>query len=316
MFFFCCCCYNLTVGQSTNYAVVVAQLYTKGECHGIHPFFVQIRDEETWHPMPGIKVGEIGAKLGMKGLNNGYLGFDHVRIPRTNMLMRNNRVLEDGTYVKAPSSVLTYGTMMFVRVVIVKDMANYLSKAATIATRYSAVRRQSPIDPNQPEPQIIDHITQQNKLFPCIARSVMFKLAADYIWQLYNQVTGELDRGDLERLPELHALSCCLKAVCTADAATDVETLRMSCGGHGFMECSNFPTTYAFVTAASTYEGENTVLLLQTARYLMKSWSQAINGQPLVPTVLYLRDVMKFKTQRWQYSVDNVITALQLVSAK
>lgn len=57
----------------------------------------------------GIKIGEIGTKLGMNSTNNGYLGFDKVRIPRENMLMKNSKVLEDGTYVKAPSSKLTYG---------------------------------------------------------------------------------------------------------------------------------------------------------------------------------------------------------------
>lgn len=31
----------------------MAQLYTRGECFGIHPFIVQLRDEETWNPMPG-----------------------------------------------------------------------------------------------------------------------------------------------------------------------------------------------------------------------------------------------------------------------
>lgn len=191
------------MGHSCNYAVVVAQLHTKGQCHGIHPFVVQLRDEETWMPMPGIKIGEIGPKLGMKTVNNGYLGFEKVRIPRKNMLMKNVKVLKDGTYVKAPSSLLTYGTMMFVRVVILRDVSNYLSKAVTIATRYSAVRRQSPIDPNSPEPQVIDHITQQYKLFPQLAKVFVIKLAADYIWDLYNQVTSELDRGDLERLPEV-----------------------------------------------------------------------------------------------------------------
>lgn len=59
----------------------------------------------------------------------------------------NFQVLEDGTYVKAPSDKLTYGTMMFVRVVLVRDISNYLSKAVTIAIRYSAVRRQSQIKP-------------------------------------------------------------------------------------------------------------------------------------------------------------------------
>lgn len=33
--------------------------------------------------------------------------------------------------------------MMFVRVVIVQDAAQYIRKAVTIATRYSAVRHQS-----------------------------------------------------------------------------------------------------------------------------------------------------------------------------
>lgn len=92
---------------------------------------------------------------------------------------------------------------MFVRVVIIRDMVHFLSKAVTIATRYSAVRRQSPIDPTKPEVQVIDHVTQQNKLFPNIARTVIFKLTADYIWDMYNQVTSELNEGNLERLPEV-----------------------------------------------------------------------------------------------------------------
>ncbi|XP_037035975.1 probable peroxisomal acyl-coenzyme A oxidase 1 [Bradysia coprophila] len=303
------------LGHTSNYAVVVAQLYTKGQCHGIHPFIVQLRDEETWAPMKGVEIGEIGPKLGMKGVNNGFLGFDNVRVPRKNMLMKNAQVLPDGTYKKAPSSVLTYGTMMFVRVVIIRDMANYLSKAVTIVTRYSAVRRQSPIDPAKKEVQVIDHVTQQYKVFPNIAKVVIFQLTADYIWNLYNQVTSELDKGQLERLPELHAISCCLKAVITQDASNGVEQLRMACGGHGYMEASNLPCTYGMVTAACTYEGENTILLLQTARYLMKSWSQAIVGDSLVPTVEYLREAVKKRSNVWDSSMPGIIRALQLVAA-
>jgi len=44
----------LSVGHTANYAIVVAQLYTKGECRGIHPFIVQLRDEDTHKPLPGI----------------------------------------------------------------------------------------------------------------------------------------------------------------------------------------------------------------------------------------------------------------------
>lgn len=84
----------ISVGHTANYCVVVAQLYTKGECHGIHPFIVQLRDEETHEPLPGITIGEIGTKLGMNATNNGFLGFNKVRIPREQMLMKNAQVLE------------------------------------------------------------------------------------------------------------------------------------------------------------------------------------------------------------------------------
>lgn len=31
----------------------MAQLYTRGKCEGIHPFLVQLRDEDTHEPLPG-----------------------------------------------------------------------------------------------------------------------------------------------------------------------------------------------------------------------------------------------------------------------
>lgn len=82
------------LGHSSNYAIVMAQLYSKGQCHGVQPFIVQLRDEETHMPMPGIEIGEIGAKLGFNSVNNGFLGFKNVRIPRENMLMKNAQITE------------------------------------------------------------------------------------------------------------------------------------------------------------------------------------------------------------------------------
>jgi acyl-CoA oxidase len=65
--------------------------------HGPHGFVVQIRDMETHKPLPGVEVGDIGPKFGYNGVDNGFLRFDHVRIPRDAMLMRFSQVKEDGT---------------------------------------------------------------------------------------------------------------------------------------------------------------------------------------------------------------------------
>lgn len=41
------------VGKTSNHAIVLAQLYTQGNCHGLHAFIVPIRDMNTHVPLPG-----------------------------------------------------------------------------------------------------------------------------------------------------------------------------------------------------------------------------------------------------------------------
>ena len=47
-------------------------------------------------PMPGIEVGDIGTKVGYNSMDNGYLSFNHYRIPRENLLSRFIYVDESG----------------------------------------------------------------------------------------------------------------------------------------------------------------------------------------------------------------------------
>lgn len=83
--------------------------------------------------------------MSQNGVNNGFLCFHDLRIPRENMLMKNSKVLEDGTYIKAPNDKLIYGPMIFTRVLVVLGSYKHLSKAVVIATRYSIVRKQGRI---------------------------------------------------------------------------------------------------------------------------------------------------------------------------
>lgn len=295
----------------------MAQLITQGQRRGVFSFIVPLRDPSTYQPLKGITIGEIGPKM-VDTMNNGFLGMNQVRIPRDHMLMRNGQVTEDGTFIKGAPNVLLYGTMTRLRVSLVNDMSSFLAKAATIAIRYSAVRRQSQINSKEKEVQIMDHLTQQHKVFPQLAKSVVFKLAADYIAQMHDEVTEELTNGQLTRLPEMHALSCCLKAITTGDASAGVETCRLACGGHGYLASSGFPTLSGFVFTARTYEGENTVMLLQTARFLVKSWKNVVAGHPLTPTVSYLANgIAKDEAPEFHSSsIPGIIEAFQVSARK
>ncbi|CAL4111558.1 unnamed protein product, partial [Meganyctiphanes norvegica] len=276
------------LGKTSSYTVVVALLYTEGRCHGPHLFMVQVRDTNTHQSLPGVTLGDIGPRFGFKSNDNGFLRFNQFRIPRGNMFMKHAQVLKDGTYVKPLSSKLSYGSMTYVRVGICFGSTRGLMVAVTIATRYAAVRHQSELVADDPEVKIMEYQTQQFKILPQIATVFAQWFAAHAVRQTYATVQDEIDQGNLNLLPELHAVSCGLKALSSSDSLRGIDILRLGCGGHGFSDSTNLPRIYCTTAAACTYEGENTVLWLQVARYLIKCFRESQRGGRLQKSVSYL----------------------------
>ena len=74
-------------------------------------FIVPIRDVKTHKPLPGILVGDIGAKFGYNSKDNGYLRFDNVRIPKINMLSKYINLTDDGVFTKTGDDKIWHATM-------------------------------------------------------------------------------------------------------------------------------------------------------------------------------------------------------------
>ena len=276
------------VGYTATHAVVVAKLIIQEKDYGIHHFIVPLRSLKDHTHLPGVKTGDIGPKFGYDGVDNGFLQLDSVRIPRENMLMAHARVDPDGTYTKPPHTRLSYATMIYVRSLIVDYASDNLSRAVTIATRYSVVRRQTPIKVGGPETHILDYTTQQYKVLPEIANSYALKMAAICMMRIYLTSKREMDTGNLTSLPVLHATSAGLKAFSTEMASRGIEACRLACGGMGYSLASGLPQLYMRVVPSQTYEGDNTVLYLQTARFLHKLYQQQVPQSQLSQDVTYL----------------------------
>ena len=60
---------------------------------------VQIRDPKTFLPMPGITVGDMGEKVALNGVDNGFLMFKNYPVPRINLLNKNTDVTKEGKYI-------------------------------------------------------------------------------------------------------------------------------------------------------------------------------------------------------------------------
>lgn len=57
-------------------------------------------------PCEGVNIEDMGFKMGLNGVDNGKLAFNHVKIPRENMLNKLNDVNADGEF-KSPIPKVT-----------------------------------------------------------------------------------------------------------------------------------------------------------------------------------------------------------------
>ncbi|GMT23160.1 hypothetical protein PFISCL1PPCAC_14457, partial [Pristionchus fissidentatus] len=276
------------LGKMSNYAIVTAQLHIEGVNRGPHNFVIQLRSEKDHKQMKGITIGDIGPKMGISSVDNGFLALDHVRVPRKNMLMKHAKVSPDGKYTPPVHAKLNYGGMVYVRAHMIHNLARNLCAAVTIATRYSAIRRQGRVDTASSEVQILDYQTQQYRLFPQVLLVIRKKESNKVCCQISRAFAYLFTGAETDLLPDLHGLTSGLKSVVSFEAAQAVEQCRMACGGHGFSHASGLPKLFGIVVAGCTYEGENMVMLQQTARYLMKAAEKAERGEKLAYSIEFI----------------------------
>ena len=277
------------LGLNATHAITHAQLYIKGKHYGIQTFVVPIRDMETHMPLKGITVGDLGHKLGFHIKDNGYLRFDHVRIPRENMLMKYSKVSKAGEFSTPANEKIGYATMMFVRLKLILGSFTYLNAATAIAVRYGTFRKQFKDDDGN-ERAILDYQLQMNKIMPLIASAYAFNASYKRIVALYYEMMRNIqEKEDFSTMNELHSILSGCKAFFTWETLLGIEVCRQSCGGHGYADYSGIPLLFGMFCSHVTLEGDNTVMALQTARYLLKSAQKALKGGKLQGSVEYLK---------------------------
>ncbi|GFU44870.1 peroxisomal acyl-coenzyme A oxidase 3 [Nephila pilipes] len=277
------------LGQLATHAIVFAQMYTPdGKCHGLNSFVVPVRDPKTLLPYKGITVGDLGPKVGLNGLDNGFMLFNQYRIPRESLLNKNGDVKPDGQYVSLKGESERFGDSMGAlsmgRVGIVMLCVNFLRLSVPIAVRYSALRRQFGADPSQESP-VLEYQVQQWRLMPYVAATyVCYYFARDFYQDFIDYfVESLLTDGKSPHMADtklyIHALSCCGKAVTGWIARDAIQECREACGGHGYLKSAGFGSLRNNNDANCTYEGDNNVILQQTSNYLLNLLKRLKSGE-------------------------------------
>jgi len=256
-------------------AVVFAQLEVDAQKHGVHAFLVPIRDGNG-HPPPGVTIKDNGLKMGLNGVDNGQIWFDHVQVPRAEMLNRFAEVTAEGHYRSGIQSQATrfftmIGTLISGRISIAATANSAAKNALTIAIRYAARRRQFGSPKAGRETLILDYPAHQRRLCPLVAKAFALDFALKHLIELNETVHAGNSRS-------LETLAAGLKAVATWNATQTIQTCREACGGEGYLATNRISALKADTDIYTTFEGDNTVLMQLVAKNLLSEFKDRLKN--------------------------------------
>ena len=80
-------------------------------------------------------------------------------------------------------------------------------------------------------------------------------------------------------MAELHAIISAIKAISSWYAYKGLHECRLACGGLGYSYYSRFALMMANVDINCTWEGDNNVLLQQTAKFLLDQYKNKMKNK-------------------------------------
>ena len=138
------------------------------------------------------------------------------------------------------------------------------------------------------------------KFAPLLAYCFANKSCAFKMIELHNELKQRVDNKDFSTLDLVHHLSSGFKGVLTKVTFDGLDSIRLNCGGAGFSHWSGLPQLVLDFAPNTTFEGDNTLLLLQASRLIMKNMINiTTRGMKASGVFSYLNDAEKLSSSKF-----------------
>lgn len=246
--------------------VVFAQLKMSpgAESEGVHAFMVPIRDAEG-HAMPGVTIDDCGHKVGLNGIDNGYLSFDRVQVGYDAMLDRFASIDEAGQYQSPISSrgkrfFTMIGTLVTGRIFVSMAALSGAKNTLKTAVDFAATRKVF-------GDTLLEKQATQARVIPHLASVYALHFATRLLTNKQQQGAADLETA-----------VAAIKAMTTEKAIDVVDEMRRLAGGAGFMSDERYGAIRSDLDIFRTFEGDNTVLRFLVAKNRLSGLTAQFNG--------------------------------------
>lgn len=270
-------------------ATVFAKMIVDGKDYGVSAFLVPIRQKDG-AVMAGITVRDCGEKMGLNGVDNGVIVFDHVTISYDSLLDRFASITPEGKFESPIASdnrrfFTMLGTLVGGRIGIPRSGLSAAKSGLTIAIRYGDQRKQFGPEGGKEVP-VLNYRQHQRRLMPLLANAYAFHFALQYLTERF------LNRSDSD-IQEIEALAAGLKAVATWNTTQTLQECRECCGGKGYMSENRIDALKNDTEVYTTFEGDNTVLMQLVAKSRLSEFKQEFSNMDMFGMFNYVAEQAK-----------------------
>ena len=273
----------ISQGFAADKAVVLAALTVGGQSVGPHAFLMDLRRKGEL--VPGVSVGDMGIKTTGNDLDNAWIHFDKVRLPRSALLNAHADVDEHGTYSRRTADIAPFemiGQRLYTgRVAVAQAALAYRAQLFEVTRAYAEGKpvpapRAHPS--GAPAPRL-SGIPQLRHLF-AEAEERAAKVEA-FVGRCEDRLTPLLRSGELPGADLTQAIATAkVKAV---ETSIDLcWRLKQEVGSYALMGSSGFKHL-DFLNCCKFAEGDSRVLMQKMARDRLRQFAKERKAQRTPP---------------------------------
>lgn len=108
----------------------------------------------------------------------------------------------------------------------------------------------------------------------------------------YKALVIQINEDKFDMLDEMHHMTSGFKSMFTNQAYQGLLTIRQALGGAGYSAWSGIPYFIDLFSPQTTFEGDNTVMAIQSTKYLKKLYSKVMRNETINhPVFSYLNNL-------------------------
>ncbi|TDD37742.1 acyl-CoA dehydrogenase family protein [Saccharopolyspora elongata] len=291
---------NTGISDIPKLAVVMARLKVDGADCGVLPFIVRISDHNGL--CEGVHVTRLPEKPGF-ALDNAVTRFDHVRIPRRNLLTGDmGQLTDDGVFQGAVGSkrkqvLRALDRVTPGRICLTGALISAGRASVYIAVRYAEQRLTAA--PGRGEVPILAYRSQQIALFSSLAQVYAMTF-------LVNHVKTEYLSRHSGNEAEVDQLISIAKALSSWEMSRVIHVCRERCGAQGMFSVNRIADYVPMAQGVVTAEGDNLPLLATVAAQMLARRSRSAGKT--TPSDPASRDLLTgtFQLDLLQYREDSL----------